>query len=56
MLNEEINAALADARIKSRLVELGGAVLATSPAQFAKLVADDADKWRKVVTVAGLRP
>ena len=56
MLNKEINAALADARIKSRLVELGGAVLATSPAQFAKLVADDADKWRKVVTVAGLRP
>jgi tripartite-type tricarboxylate transporter receptor subunit TctC len=56
MLNKEINAALADARIKSRLVELGGAVLATSPAQFAKLVVDDADKWRKVVTFAGLKP
>jgi tripartite-type tricarboxylate transporter receptor subunit TctC len=56
VLNREINAALADARIKSRLIELGGAVLATSPAQFAKLVADDTEKWRKVVTFAGLKP
>jgi tripartite-type tricarboxylate transporter receptor subunit TctC len=56
VLNKEINSALADAKIKSRLAELGGAVLATSPTQFAKLVAYDTEKWRKVVTFADLKP
>ena len=56
LLNKEINLALADPRIRSRLIELGGSVLATSPAEFAKLIADDTEKWRKVVTVAGLKP
>ena len=46
---------LADPKIRSRLIELGGSVLATSPAEFAKLIAEDAEKWRKVV-VGGLKP
>jgi len=56
LLNKEINSALADPKIKSRLIELGGSVLATSPAEFAKLIAEDAEKWRKVVAVAGIKP
>ena len=56
LLNKEINSALADPRIRSRLIELGGSVLATSPAEFAKLIAEDTRKWRKVVTLAGLKP
>src|SRR5262245_58013229 len=56
LLNKEINLALADPKIRSRLIELGGSVLATSPAEFTKLISDDAEKWRKVVTVAGLKP
>jgi tripartite-type tricarboxylate transporter receptor subunit TctC len=56
LLNKEINSALADPRIKSRLLELGGSVLATSPVEFAKLIADDAEKWRKVVAFAGIKP
>jgi tripartite-type tricarboxylate transporter receptor subunit TctC len=56
LLNKEINFALADPTIKSRLLELGGSVLATSPSEFAKLIAEDAEKWRKVVTFGGLKP
>jgi tripartite-type tricarboxylate transporter receptor subunit TctC len=56
LLNREINLALGDPKIKSRLVELGGSVLATSPTEFAKLIADDTEKWRKVVMFAGLKP
>jgi tripartite-type tricarboxylate transporter receptor subunit TctC len=56
LLNKEIKLALADPKIRSRLVELGGSVLATSPDEFAQLIADDAEKWRRVVTVAGLKP
>ena len=56
LLNNEINLAVADPKIKSRLLELGGSVLATSPAKFAKLIAEDAEKWRKVVTLGGLKP
>jgi tripartite-type tricarboxylate transporter receptor subunit TctC len=56
LLNKEINLALADPKIRSRLIELGGSVLATSPAEFTRLIADDAKKWRSVVTFAGLKP
>ena len=56
LLNKEISLALADPRIRSRLIELGGSVLATSPGEFTKLIADDARKWRRVVTFAGLKP
>jgi len=55
-LNQQINAALADPKIKARLVELGGTVLAGSPADFAKLIAEDTEKWGKVVKFAGIRP
>jgi tripartite-type tricarboxylate transporter receptor subunit TctC len=55
-LNKEINSGLANAAIRSRLIELGGAVLATSPAEFAKLIADDTEKWRKVVPFAEVKP
>jgi tripartite-type tricarboxylate transporter receptor subunit TctC len=48
-LNKEINAALEDARMKVRIAELGGAVLAGSPADFGKLIADETEKWAKVV-------
>jgi tripartite-type tricarboxylate transporter receptor subunit TctC len=56
LLNREINLALVDASIRSRLTELGGSVLATSPTEFANLIAQDTEKWRKVVSFAGLKP
>jgi tripartite-type tricarboxylate transporter receptor subunit TctC len=55
-LNKEINLALRDPKINSRLIELGGNVLATSPAEFTKLVVQETEKWRGVVTAAGLKP
>jgi len=55
-LNKEINAGLADPKIKARLADLGGAVLALSPAGFEKLIADETEKWAKVVKFAGLKP
>ena len=55
-LNREINAALADPKMKARLAELGGTVLAGSPADFGKLIADDTEKWAKVIKFAGIKP
>jgi tripartite-type tricarboxylate transporter receptor subunit TctC len=55
-LNREINAALADPKIKARLADLGGTALAGSPADFGKLIADETEKWAKVVKFAGLKP
>jgi len=55
-LNREINAALADPHMKARLVELGGDVLALSPAEFAQFVAHETDKWGKVIRFAGIKP
>jgi tripartite-type tricarboxylate transporter receptor subunit TctC len=49
MLNKEMNAGLADPRIKSRLVGLGGTILGGSPADFAALIATDTEKWARVV-------
>jgi tripartite-type tricarboxylate transporter receptor subunit TctC len=54
-LNKEINAALADANMRARLADLGGIALAGSPAEFGKLIADETDKWAKVVKFAGVR-
>jgi tripartite-type tricarboxylate transporter receptor subunit TctC len=54
-LNREINAALVDSRMAARFADIGGSVLPGSPADFAKLVADDTVKWGKVVKFAGLR-
>jgi tripartite-type tricarboxylate transporter receptor subunit TctC len=55
-LNKEINAALADTRIKSRLAELGGEALAGSPADFGKLIAEETEKWAKVIRAANIKP
>jgi tripartite-type tricarboxylate transporter receptor subunit TctC len=53
-LNREINAALADPKMKARLADLGGEALPGSPAQFAKLMANDAEKWGKVIRAANM--
>ena len=55
-LNREINAALADPKIESRLADLGGTPLAGSPADFARLIADETEKWGKVIKFAGIKP
>jgi tripartite-type tricarboxylate transporter receptor subunit TctC len=54
-LNKEINAALADPNMKARLADLGGTLLAGSPADFGKLMADDTEKWGKVVKFIGIK-
>jgi tripartite-type tricarboxylate transporter receptor subunit TctC len=55
-LNREVNAALADPIIKSRLADLGATVLPGSPAQFKKLIDDDIAKWAKVIAFADVKP
>ncbi len=55
-LNREINAALADPKIKARLADLGGTVMVGSPADFGKFIADETDKLGKVVKFAGIKP
>jgi tripartite-type tricarboxylate transporter receptor subunit TctC len=54
-LNSEINAAVADPKIKAQFEELSLIVLSGSPADFGKLIADDTEKWAKVVRFAGLK-
>ncbi len=55
-LNEVSNAAIADPRIKERLVELGATPLPGSPADFGRLIADETERWGKVVRFSGARP
>jgi tripartite-type tricarboxylate transporter receptor subunit TctC len=55
-LNTEINATLADPNMKARLADLGGDVLALSPADFGKLIADETEKWGKVIRAANIKP
>jgi tripartite-type tricarboxylate transporter receptor subunit TctC len=55
-LNEQINAGLTDSRLKARFAELGGMVLTGSPADFAKLIADETEKWAKVIRAANIKP
>jgi tripartite-type tricarboxylate transporter receptor subunit TctC len=55
-LNREVNAALSDPRIKARLADLGGTVAPGSPADFGKLIADETEKWAKVIKFAGIKP
>jgi tripartite-type tricarboxylate transporter receptor subunit TctC len=54
-LNREINAALSDAKIKAQLASLGGSVLAGSPADFGKFIAEETEKWAKVVKFSGAK-
>jgi tripartite-type tricarboxylate transporter receptor subunit TctC len=55
-LNKEINAAFADPRMKARLADTGGIVLPGSPADFGRLIAEETEKWAKVVKFSGARP
>jgi tripartite-type tricarboxylate transporter receptor subunit TctC len=55
-LNKEINAGLADPKIKAAVADMGGTVLTGSPADFGKLIADETEKWAKVVKFAGIKP
>ena len=55
-LNRETNAAVADANFEARLADLGGVGIKGSPAEFAKLIAAETDKWGKVIKFAGIAP
>ena len=54
-LNQEINAALADPKMKARLSDLGGMVLPGSPSDFERLIADETEKWAQVVRFSGAK-
>jgi tripartite-type tricarboxylate transporter receptor subunit TctC len=54
-LNMEVNAALADPKFKARLSNQGSTVLAGSPADFGRLIADETEKWGKVIRAAGIK-
>ena len=55
-LNKEVNAALADPKLKARLADLGGTPFGGSSAEFGKLMAEETEKWGKVVKFAGIKP
>jgi tripartite-type tricarboxylate transporter receptor subunit TctC len=55
-LNREINATLVDPRTKKRFDELGGIPLVLSPIDFGKLIADETEKWGKVIRTANIKP
>jgi tripartite-type tricarboxylate transporter receptor subunit TctC len=55
-LNKQINAGLADPKIKARLADLDGTVLVGSPADFGKLIAEETEKWAKVIRAANIKP
>ena len=55
LLNKELNAGLADAKIKERIVELGGTVTGGTPAEFGKIISEATEKWAKVIKFAGVK-
>jgi tripartite-type tricarboxylate transporter receptor subunit TctC len=55
LLNKELNAGLADARIRQRITELGGTPLGGSPAEFAAIISEATEKWAKVIKFAGIK-
>ena len=55
-LNKEINAGLADPKMKARFEEMGYIVLASSPSEFGKFIADETEKWGKVIRAANVKP
>jgi tripartite-type tricarboxylate transporter receptor subunit TctC len=55
LLNKEINAALADPKIKARFADLGGTALALTPAEYGKLLADETEKWGKVIRAVNIK-
>lgn len=54
-LNGEINACLADPKLKARIAELGGIAITGSPADFGRLIAEETEKWAKVVKFSGAK-
>jgi tripartite-type tricarboxylate transporter receptor subunit TctC len=56
MLNREINAAFADPKVKARLADLGGMMLSGPPAAFGRLIADETEKWAKVIKTTNIKP
>jgi tripartite-type tricarboxylate transporter receptor subunit TctC len=54
-LNEAINASLADLKLKARFTDLGGTVMTGSPADFGKFIAEDTEKWGKVIRAANIK-
>ena len=55
-LNTEIDAALADPKMKARLADVGGSALSGSPPDFGKLIAEETEKWGKVIRAANIKP
>jgi len=56
LLNREINAGLANPHLKTRLAEMGGTLVAGTPAEFGELIAAETEKWAKVIKFAGIMP
>jgi len=56
LVNAEINAGLADAKMKERFADLGGVSFPLSPAEFGKFLAEQTEKWTKVIAFAGIKP
>jgi tripartite-type tricarboxylate transporter receptor subunit TctC len=54
-LNKDINAVLADPKVEERIVNLGGVPMPMTSAEFAKLIADETEKWAKVVNAASIK-
>ena len=55
LLNKELNAGLADSKVKDRIVELGGTVMGGTPAEFGKIISEATEKWAKVIKFAGIK-
>jgi len=55
LLNKELNAGLADSKVKARIVELGGTVAGGTPEEFGKILAEATEKWAKVIRFAGIK-
>jgi tripartite-type tricarboxylate transporter receptor subunit TctC len=55
LLNKEINAALADPNLKARLASLGSSAFVGLPSQYGRLIADESEKWAKVIKFAGIK-
>ena len=55
-LNGGVNSALADPRMTARFRDLGGIAMAGSPAEFGKLIADETEKWGRVIRAANIKP
>jgi tripartite-type tricarboxylate transporter receptor subunit TctC len=56
MLNREIKAGTADAKISAAFTQIGGNAIAGSPADFSKLVAEEIEKWGKVIRAVNIKP